>query len=367
MNQLIVNEVASSSDLKSFVDFPWRIYTNDANWIAPLRIEIKSRLNPNHGLLKRNQAALFLARRGQEVVGRISASFSSHGSSEGNFGFYEAVNDTQVAGLLIDRAASWLKERGIKKIVGPCSFLLEDPYPGFLADAYDRPPYFMMTYSKPYYIDQMNALEFQTAMDLYAYEVNDKTVFSEAFNAKARHAESISGLRLRNINLKDLKNETETIRSIFNEALKNNWGYIPFSKAFARKMASNLRFLADPRIIFIAEVLGTPVGAVINLPNYNELFADCNGRLFPKGILKLLLKKRSIKGLRAYAMGILPAYQRSGLGCLFIRESFLSAVRSGYRQAEITWILQSNTAMDGLAQFTGGENKKTYRLFKKNI
>jgi hypothetical protein len=363
MNSLVIEQAKSKDDLKSFMELPWRLYKDDKYWIPPLRIEIKSRARRG---LSGNKAALFLARREREVVGRISASISAPDSNEGNFGFYEAIDDIGVASALVEKALEWLKSKGVSKVIGPYNFLLEDPYPGFLADSYDRPPYFMMAYSKPYYIDQMNALGFEKAMDLYAYEVNDKTVFPQVFLDKARHAEAIPGIRLRNINLKNLEHETEIIRSIFNEALKNNWGYLSFSKEYARKMASDLKFLADPRIIFIAEVNGKPVGAVINLPNYNELFADCNGRLFPRGMLKLLFKKRSIKGLRAYAMGILPEYQRSGLGCLFIRESFTAGVKAGYEHAEITWILQSNTAMDSLTQFMGGLSRKTYRIFKKH-
>jgi GNAT superfamily N-acetyltransferase len=370
MPPLTIIKVASRRDLKSFIDLPWKLYKVDKHWIAPLRIDIKSRLNLKRGLLGKGRAALFLARRDKEVVGRISASFlksTLQATGEGNFGFYEMIDDLDVARALMDRAMAWLKEKGAKKAIGPYSFLLEDPYPAFLADSYDRPPYFMMTYSKPYYLDQMKALGFEKAQDLYAYEMSEEVPLPQKLLDKAKEAEYIPDLRLRTINLKNLYEEIEITRGIFNEALKNNWGYVPFSREYVKKMAKELRFLADERIIFIAEIKGVPVGVVINLPNYNELLADCNGRLFLKGVLRILFKKRLIKSARNYAMAILPAYQHSGLGSLLLRESFNRAVKIGYVRGEISFVLESNVKMDALAQFARGRNRKTYRIFKKDI
>lgn len=370
MPSLTINQVATGRDLKSFIDLPWKLYKGDKNWIAPLLIDIKSRLNLKRGPLGKGRAALFLARRGKEVVGRISASYLKGklaAAGEGNFGFYEMIDDLDVARALMDRAIAWLKERKAKTVVGPYSFLLEDPYPGFLAGSYDLPPYFLMTYSKPYYLDQMIALGFVGAMDLHTYECPVDVVFPEEFLAKARHAESILNPQIRSLNLKKTYEEAEIVRHIFNEALKNNWGYVPFSREHARKMIKQLRFLVDVRIFLIAEVGGQPVGVVWTLPNFNEILADCNGRLFPKGALRILFKKRSIKTVRAYALAVLPEYQRSGLGCLLIRETFRALDKAGYERGEVSWILENNIRMGGLTEFMGGRKRRTYRVYKKDV
>jgi len=368
MQPLKIDRVESKSDFKSFIELQWRLYKGDQFWIPPLLVELKNRAR--RGLEKEGNAVLFLARRGTEVVGRISASLCKQNfeiNKEGNFGFYECVDDMEVARCLMGKAIEWLKNKGATKVVGPYSFLLEDPHPGFLVDGFDRPPYFMMAYTKQYYLEQMRELGFEKAMDLNAYELDRETALPEGIVAKSKEAESIPCMKIRNINLKKVYEEAEIIRGIFNEALKNNWGSVPFSSAHARRMAKDLKFLADPRIILIAEIDNRPVGAVINLPNYNELLKDCNGRLFPKGIFRILFKKKSIKSLRGYALAVLPEYQRSGLGCLLTRKSFEAGIKANYEHAEVTWILESNKAMDDLAQFMGGHNKKVYRLFKYEI
>ena len=119
---MTIDQVKSGSDFKSFISLPWYLYNNDKCWIPPLRIELKQRAR--RGLSKRDNIVLFLARQGKDVLGRISASISGKTSGEGNFGFYEAVNDINVSRMLVDRALEWLKEKGARKVVGPYSFLL---------------------------------------------------------------------------------------------------------------------------------------------------------------------------------------------------------------------------------------------------
>lgn len=370
MPPLIITQVASRGDLRSFIKLPWKLYKDDRYWIPPLLIELKSRLNLNRGLLRMDQAALFLARRGKEVVGRISASFLRgrlRVFGEGNFGYYEMIDDIDVAGALMDRAISWLKERKAKQVIGPYNFVLEDPCPGFLADSYDLPPCFMMAYSKPYYLDHMKALGFEKAMDLYTYEGRQDCPLPEKLLSRAQQAESIPNLRMRCLDTKNIYEEAEIIRAIFNEALKSNWGYAPLSRDRARNMARMAKFIGDEKIILIAEVDGKPVGVVINLPNYNEILGNCNGRLFPKGALRLLFKRRSIHSTRSYALAVLPEYQHSGLGSLLIRESFREGKKAGYERGEIGWVLESNVEMGALAQLVAGRTRKTYRVFKKDI
>jgi len=361
--------VKSGADLKSFMDFQYSLYKDDPYWIAPIRWEMRQRLDPKKGFLRKNPGTLFLAKDGREIVGRLSVSHLKQQKDfdcpEGNFGFYEATDDADVAKNLLGAGLDWLKNVGMKKAVGPYNFRLEDPHPGFLAEGFDLPPYFMMAHSKPYYLDQMEASGFGKAMDLRTYELTKHHNFPADFLRKTEEASCIPGLRLRNICLDRIYEEANLIREIFNHAARKNWGHVPFSEADARNMAKTLRFILDPRIVFIAQVNERPVGIVINLPNYNELLWDCNGRIIPKGLLRFLLKKRNLKSLRAYGLAVIDEYQRSGLGSLLILESFKAGVKAGYERAEISWVLSANNPMSNLAESAGSEIRKVYRLYQR--
>lgn len=368
-----VRPVRTAQDKRNFLNLPRRIYANDPAWVEPLRLELKIRLNPEKNpYFRHGESEMFVAYRDGEPVGRITAqvdraAFPGEAPKEGHFGFYECIDDAVVSQALFAAATAWLKQHRAQKIVGPYNFRLEDPAPGFLTHGFEKRPMFMMAYSKPYYVEQAKAFGFSTVMELKSYAVNRERYLPQEMQDKAAVAAQIPGMRVRELEMARMYEEAEMIGSIFNESLKNNWGFVPFSKGQVRAMARDLKMLADPRIILIAEVNGTPVGAVINLPNYYDLFWDCRGRLFPKGLFRMKFQKHKIKGLRGYAMAIMPEYQKQGVGTLLLNESFVRGIRAGYTNGEITWILGSNSAMSDLSQVFGGVEDKRYTIVEKSL
>ncbi len=366
-----IEPVTTATDRRAFLNLPRALYAGDAAWIEPLRMELKQRLSPKSSFFRRAEAALFLAKRGADVVGRISVQIDRHAHPgehpEGNFGFYEAVDDVEVASVLFGAAEDWLRARHVNKIVGPYNFRLEDPAPGFLAHGFDHPPCFMMPYSKPYYLAQAERAGFQPAMQLNCFSVRADFQFPQWIKDLDDQARGIPGLHVRCINLKRVYAEAEVIRHVFNEALRNNWGFIPFSEKQVQAMARDMGRIADPRIILIAEVDGRAVGVVINLPNLNDIFYDCRGRLFPKGLYRMLFQKKRIHSLRGYACAILDEYRGKGLGVHLIAESWRRGLAAGYTQGEITWVLGNNTGMNDLAQGFGGTPDKRYSVMEKAV
>ncbi|MEP6936733.1 MAG: hypothetical protein ABI871_01555, partial [Chthoniobacterales bacterium] len=107
---IIVSQADSRGERDAFIKFPWRIYRNDSAWVPPLLIERKEFLDrKRHPFYLHGDAALFLARRGGEIVGRIMASDDPnynaiHESNVGCFGLFECVEDVEVAAALFDAA-----------------------------------------------------------------------------------------------------------------------------------------------------------------------------------------------------------------------------------------------------------------------
>lgn len=370
---LSVYPVKTRSDFREFIRLPWSLYKDVPAWVPPLKYELRKRLDPQKApFFRKGKGQLLLAKRGGEAVGRMSVSIDRSNLTKeagrgGNFGCFEVADDIEITRALFDAGLDWLRRHGAESALGPIHFTLEDPYPGFLVEGFEHKPYFMMTYSMPYYVRHMEEMGLTPAMDLYSYEVSRERPLSGGLLAKAEAAKDIRGLALRNINMKRLFDEAGVIRDIFNEALKSNWGHVPFSEGHARRMAKDLRLLADPRIIFIAEVNGRPIGAAINLPNHNELLGDLNGSLFPRGILRILLRKKRIKSLRGYAIAVRDEFRGTGLASLMVKESFQAGIKAGYERGEITWVLGNNKTMNNLAEFMSGQRNKTYRLYQKDI
>ena len=152
MNNIVVQRVTNSRQRKQFLEFPWTIYRKDPYWIPPLRLDEKENVGYTHNpFYDRNQIQTFLAYRGGEVVGRIGAILNQghinrYDDRRGFFGFFESIDDQEVANGLFNAARDWFADQGIFKLRGPTNPSLNAAV-GLLIDGFDSSPTFMMTYN----------------------------------------------------------------------------------------------------------------------------------------------------------------------------------------------------------------------------
>jgi GNAT superfamily N-acetyltransferase len=256
----------------------------------------------------------------------------------------------------------------MKDVLGPASPSMMDTI-GVLIDGFDKDPYIMMPYNYPYYDELIKNAGFDKAMDMYAYIVDTETVAVDRMNrAMDIVKKRLPDLKIRPVNLKKIHQEIEIVRHIFNEAWKNNWGFIPLTEAEFEATGKDLKMIVDTDYAHIAEVNGEPVAFSIGLPNINEIIKDMNGKLFPFGIFKLLLNKKKIKGLRTALMGVLPEWQGKGIDALLHQRSIHNGLTTGGKTiSELSWILESNTDMIHVAERIGGTLDKSYRMYSKDL
>src|SRR5690606_26306017 len=115
----------------------------------------------------------FLALVDGTPVGRINAIINHahndwYKEKRGFFGFFESIDDQAVANALFDAALDWFAEHGIEAVRGPLNPSLNYEV-GLLIDGFNDPPWFMMTYNKPYYGRLIEGYGFRKAQDVYAF------------------------------------------------------------------------------------------------------------------------------------------------------------------------------------------------------
>jgi len=362
--------------INDFIKFPFKLYKNDPYWVAPLIMEQKNFLNRKiNPFFEHSEAQYFLAYKDNKIVGRISAHTNTmhnktHNDKIGFFGFFECINDQNVADTLFDTARNWLKEKGMDTMRGPASFSVNDEC-GLLVDAFDSSPMLMMTYNPEYYLNLFDNYGLEKTMDLYAYYVPVKPP-PERLARLARKIESRGKFTVRALpskNKKKLRADIETIYRLYEEAWKDNWGYVPCSPKEFDQIVEKLMPIIRPEFVFIAEIDGEAVGLSVTLPDYNYILKKIKGKLFPFGWLKFLLNVNKITGLRVVIMGVLDKYKNRGIDVVFYCKSFETAAnhKNPYKDAEFSWILESNNMMNKIAKTLTAEVYKTYRLYDKSI
>jgi hypothetical protein len=368
-----VTPVRGRRDFDRFLKLPWKIYERDPNWVPPLLLDQKNVLDRRkHPFHQHAEVEYFLAWKGGEVVGRIAAIVNHayvefHDERTGFFGFFECVDDAEVAAALLRTAEGWVRERGMDRILGPMSFSTNEECPlAMLVEGFDRPPAVMMAYNPPYYPRLVEGAGYEKAKDLLAYFVDDPNPPERLRRGVARLQES-EEIRIRPVDMKRFREEVAAIKGIYNSAWERNWGFVPMTDAEFDHLARQLRPIVNPNLCLIAEVRGEPAGFAVALPDYHQVLRHLNGRLFPFGLFKLLWYRRKIDGIRVITLGLKPGFRRMGLDAMFYLRIFEEGVKGGYRWAECSWILEDNWDMRRPLERLGARAYKTYRIYAKEL
>jgi hypothetical protein len=374
--EVVINKVTNEADKLKFIKFPWKIHKGNPNWVPPMIFDVRNTLNTKKNpLYQHTKLELWLAYRGNEVVGRIAAIVNDnhnkfHNDKVGFWGYFECINDKEVSRALFDVAKEFLRENGMDTMRGPINPSTNDEI-GLLINAFDKPAVMLMTYNPEYYISLVEDYGHEKVKDLYAYEVRDSISKDEKKMGKLERVSDIvlrrENLKIRKINLQDFDNEVTIIEEIYNQAWVKNWGFVPMTDDEFRYLAKNLKAVVDKDFIYIAEFNGKPVAFSLALPDYNQVFIKMNGKLFPFGVFKLLSGRKKIDGLRLITLGIIPEYQKKGTEAVFILNTIKEGMAKGFNRAEISWILEDNAPMVATAENLGADRYKTYRIYDKKI
>jgi GNAT superfamily N-acetyltransferase len=363
----------TKKERKQFIDFPYQHYSEDENWIPPLKMEQKKLIDTEKNPFYDNgEIALFLAEQNGKPCGRIAAIQDRrynehHNNKTGFFGFFECINDQSVANLLFKVAGDWLKQRGHTDVLGPANPSMMDEI-GILVDGFEYEPSFMMPYHKPYYDELITNAGLEKEMDMYAFRVTQATVtLDRIYRAEEIVRRRLPKLKIREVDTKNLDQEVEIVRNIFNQAWSQNWGFIPLSKEELEELAKDLKLILDPKVAHIAEIDGEPVAFSIGLPDLNQALKHMDGTLFPTGIFKLLWHRRNIDQIRTALMGVIPKYQGKGIDALLHKEAIINGKEVGYKSSELSWVLESNKNMIRVAEKIGASIEKTYRMYRKDL
>ncbi|WP_092678053.1 N-acetyltransferase [Rosenbergiella nectarea] len=371
-----IEKVASKQDLKAFINFPSTLFVGDENWIDPLFVERVEHLSKKNPASDHVVWQAWLAKRGAEVVGRITAQIDSlhrelYGPNTGHFGMIDAIDDEEVFAALFKTAEEWLISQGAHQITGPFSLNINQES-GLLVDGFDTPPSALMAHGKPWYGKHIENLGYSKAIDLIAYWMKRTDLHFEPGLTKLMDNVR-KRVTIRPLNRKIFDQEMQILRNLFNLGWQDNWGFVPFTEHEFATMGQQLKYLVPDDMIYIAEIDGEPAAFIVGLPNINEAIDGLEGKLLPFGWAKVLwrLKVRGVRTARVPLMGVKKEYQFSRIGPI-IALLLIEALREPFRRRnidalEMSWILETNTGMRTILERIGAEPYKNYRLFEKKI
>jgi GNAT superfamily N-acetyltransferase len=374
MSNVEIREVRTPSERLKFIRMPWLLYGQDPHWVPPIIADMKKFLDPRRGVFyEHGEARLYMAWRDGKPVGRISAHVNHlhderFADGKGFFGFFECENDQETAGVLLDTAESELRRRGKTSCEGALSFGIYDEV-GILVEGFDTDPFVLNVHNPPYYRDLLERAGYQKSVDWYAYHGFVKS-YEELDPKLHRLKERVlqrSGITFRTVDMRRLEREARIVLEIFHAAWDENWGHVPFTQSEFARLVEALKLIVAPELSLIAEKDGRPVGMALTLYDANQAVKQINGRLFPLGFLKLLRNVRKTDRFRQFAMGVLEEFRGRGIEIAMFMTVAGEAYKRGFREGEMSLIVETNTAMRQTLTHLPVRPYKTYRIFKKEL
>ncbi len=371
-----VRQVTSKADKKAFVELAYRLNRGDPNWVPPLKDEVRGLITPGKNpWFEHAEAVFFLAFRegASEPAGRISAQVDAlvlehMEAGLGQWGMFEA-EDEEVARALLAAAEGWLREKGMRRAMGPFSLGIWDE-PGLLVMGHDHPPMVMMGHNKAEYQGWIEGAGYEGVKDLYTYDVPSDRPFPPLIGRIIASGEANQRIRIRKVDKSRFDEEAALILSILNEAWADNWGFIPLTDAEIAYAGRKLKPIVIEDMILIAEYDGEPVAFMMGLPDVNEFIMDLEGELLPFGWVKLLWRLRRMrpKGGRVPLMGVLSKLHATRLASqlAFMMIEYIRRASYGHygiTRAEVGWILDDNAPMLSIARAIESRRNRTYRIY----
>jgi len=365
--------VTTPAGLKKFVRFPYKLYKNDPVWIPPLLTEVSKQFNRKRNpTLNHCEFALFLLEKENEIIGRIAAFIDNIALNEwkdpvGLFGYFECIDDTDASSALLDAAAGWLRNKGMKFMRGPWSFVSQEW--GLVIDGFKPSPTVMAPYNPSYYINHITGYGFEKIKDLLVYYISA----AEGYNIPDRiltltdEVAKRYNIHTRQLNMRDYDNEVARVIELSNKSLIDNWGYTQVTREEAEAIGADLKSIINPKgVIFAEDSEGRPVGFAITIPDINSLIKDLGGRLLPYGWLKVLLGLPRLRNFRLFALGVLPEYQKKGVDSLIYRALYETLYTPDI-WLEINYVLEDNVPMNNAIIKLDAKPLRRYRIYQKSI
>ncbi|MBV6623541.1 MAG: hypothetical protein KI793_11490 [Rivularia sp. (in: Bacteria)] len=377
VQKFTVSPVTTDAQREIFLDVPFKVYKNYPNWVPPIRSSIAKQLAVNENpFLEYGEFQQFIAvsQKNGEPLGRIVAIINrrlieSEAKNVGLFGYFECIEDFEVANGLLETASQWLRDQGMNFVRGPINLSTHNSCL-FLVDNFEEPPIMMTPYNPPYYPEFMEKAGYYKGNDAYAYDFPLDLILDPKFEKGYRIA-CKSGITFRPLRTKGegFEQDCRSLYELFNTTFANNYSSTPRALEEFMDEAKELQSLVDPDVFPIAEHNGKMIGCWMGLPDYNIALKHVGGKLNWLGILKFLWYRRQIDQGRVIVICSLPEYRRKMVPLGLIYLGMQGGIKKGkpYKRAELSFVWEDNSPSRKLVEAAGGKIYKTYRIYEKAL
>ena len=364
-------DLDNKQHLQDFLALPFAIYQDIPQWVPPLQMDERIRLNRKRfPFYKHSHAGFFLAYQRNHPIGRLAVLDNRPYNKYNNettafFYLFECENNIEAAKGLFEAGFEWARARGLTKILGPKGFTPMDGF-GLLVKGFQHRPAFGLPYNPDYYPALIETCGFKPNRDAVSGYISADVQFPGRIHELAEKIKKRRGLHIARYEKRsDLRSLVPKLKDLYNGALRGTAGNAPISDDEANALADQLLWFADPKLIKIVMKGEDPVGFLLAYPDVSTALQKNRGQLFPFGWLTMLTELKRTDWLNINGAGLTPEYRGSGGMAILYSEMFKSVKESGqFKHAEVIQIGVENESMQRDLENFGIDFYKTHRTYQ---
>ncbi len=352
MAEYKVVEVLTKKDLKKFVTFPDELYKDCPQYVPALHSD-QIRSLTTVSTAKYCPHRMWMVMDGKKVVGRICAMINPrynelYDKKRVRFGWFDTINDIEVAGLLLGTAESWARENGMTEVHGPLYYNTLGKQ-GMLVEGFENVPPFNCYYNFPYYNDLVTALGYTKECDWLQYKMAaDQEVPDKMKNIAKRLMERY---KLVEGDISSLKHDRELVRKFFkmyNESFIGNvYNFIPFTDEEIEEEADQTIGLLDKRLCcFLLDPDGEVAAFGISFPSISKALQKAKGAMWPFGWIHFIKALKKFDTIDLMLNGASPKWQNTGVSSIYHCIMADKYKASGVRWAIANPQIETNSAVN---------------------
>lgn len=369
---IIIKEVVTPGDVKTFADLPWKLYKNNPYWVPAMKGDERAALMPDKNTaMKFCKSKFWLAYRDGRCVGRIGGIINplwndKTGENMARFTRVEFENDPLVADALFAAVEAWAKQQRVAGLMGPLGFSNLD-HQGLLIEGQEWLPSVASDYHFDYYHDHFTRLGYQKEIDWLEFRITFPDALPEKSYKVAEMLKTRFGLKSINFTTKaELEPYKHKIFELFNQAFAGLFGTYELPEELIWYYINKYFPAINPRYVkVILDKEDELAGFIIAMPSLSKAMQKAGGKLFPFGWWHLKQAIDHPQEMDLMLTGVRPELQKLGVAALLMNDLWEAAKADGVKFVETTGMLENNhVAIQMWKSFDHIQHKRK-RCFRK--
>ena len=339
--QYSVREIRSRRDLRRFIAFPDRLYKACPQYVPALHGDQMHALTKAAPLQYCTRKLWLCEDEKGRIAGRICAIVNPrynelYGKKRARFGWFDTIEDLEVARLLLGTAEAWAKEMGMDEIHGPLYYNTLGKQ-GMLVEGFENTPVFNTLYNYKYYNDFVTALGYGKECDW----VESKVAADQG-----------------------VPDQLARLAAVLMERHELHEAKISVLK---KDSASVMRFLSDDLSTVLLDGQDRAVGFGIAFPDISKALQKARGHLFPFGWYHLAKALKDCSTIDLMVNGAAAQWRGTGISAVFHLLMSEKAARAGAKVALTNPQIESNSASFVWDKYASAEPYMRRRCYLKKI